>query len=59
MSEDSLPPLDFARLASLHFEAPRTDDFPALNLARHAGTVGGSSDARGWQCKRVCSLERH
>ena len=42
---NSLPPLDFARLASLHFEAPRTDDFPALNLARHAGTVGGSLPA--------------
>ena len=42
---NSLPPLDFARLASLHFEAPRTADFPALNLARHAGTVGGSLPA--------------
>ena len=42
---NSLPPLDFARLASLYFEAPRTDDFPALNLARHAGTVGGSLPA--------------
>ncbi|MDB6074289.1 MAG: dxr [Verrucomicrobiaceae bacterium] len=42
---NSLPPLDFAKLAALHFEAPRTDDFPALNLARHAGTVGGSMPA--------------
>jgi len=29
----------------LHFEAPRVDDFPALNLARHAGTVGGTLPA--------------
>ncbi len=42
---NSLPPLDFAKLSSLHFEAPRTADFPALNLARHAGTVGGSLPA--------------
>ncbi len=42
---NSLPPLDFAKLASLHFEAPRTADFPALELARHAGTVGGSLPA--------------
>ncbi len=42
---NSLPPLDFAKLAALHFEAPRTEDFPALNLARHAGTVGGSLPA--------------
>ena len=42
---NSLPPLDFAKLAALHFEAPRTADFPALELARHAGTVGGSLPA--------------
>ncbi len=42
---NSLPPLDFAKLAALHFEAPRTADFPALDLARHAGTVGGSLPA--------------
>jgi 1-deoxy-D-xylulose-5-phosphate reductoisomerase len=40
-----LRPLDFAKLAALHFEAPRVDDFPALNLARHAGTVGGTLPA--------------
>ena len=42
---NSLPPLDFAKLAALHFEAPRTADFPALDLARHAGTLGGSLPA--------------
>ena len=42
---NNLKPLDFAQLASLHFEAPRSDDFPALDLARHAGTVGGTLPA--------------
>jgi 1-deoxy-D-xylulose-5-phosphate reductoisomerase len=37
-----LPPLDFAKLAKLEFEEPRTDVFPALNLARWAGTEGGT-----------------
>ena len=40
-----LRPLDFAQLASLSFEAPRTQDFPALDLARHAGEVGGTLPA--------------
>ena len=40
-----LRPLDFAKLASLSFEAPRTQDFPALDLARHAGEVGGTLPA--------------
>lgn len=40
-----LRPLDFAQLASLTFEAPRTQDFPALDLARHAGDVGGTLPA--------------
>lgn len=40
-----LPPLDFAALARLEFEAPRRDVFPALNLARHAGTEGGTLPA--------------
>ena len=40
-----LRPLDFAKLASLSFEAPRTEDFPALDLARHAGEVGGTLPA--------------
>ena len=40
-----LTPLDFAQLAKLEFEAPRYDDFPALNLARRAGTEGGTLPA--------------
>jgi 1-deoxy-D-xylulose 5-phosphate reductoisomerase len=42
---NTLPPLDFASLAKLDFEAPRWDDFPALNLAKEAGTVGGTLPA--------------
>lgn len=42
---NSLPPLDFARLATLHFEAPRDDVFPALRLARQAGETGGTLPA--------------
>lgn len=40
-----LPPLDFARLSKLEFEAPRTTDFPAINLARQAGEQGGTLPA--------------
>jgi 1-deoxy-D-xylulose-5-phosphate reductoisomerase len=40
-----LPPLDFALLARLDFEAPREAQFPALRLARTAGTEGGSLPA--------------
>jgi 1-deoxy-D-xylulose-5-phosphate reductoisomerase len=40
-----LKPLNFAELAKLEFEAPRDDDFPALNLARRAGSVGGTLPA--------------
>jgi 1-deoxy-D-xylulose-5-phosphate reductoisomerase len=40
-----LPPLDFASLRSLSFEAPRTADFPALELARTAGEAGGTLPA--------------
>jgi len=42
---NNLRPLDFAKLAALHFEAPRIQDFPALDLARHAGEVGGTLPA--------------
>ncbi len=42
---NNLKPLDFAQVGALHFEAPRVNDFPALNLARHAGTVGGTLPA--------------
>ena len=40
-----LPPLDFAQLSKLEFEAPRTADFPALGLARWAGETGGTLPA--------------
>jgi len=42
---NTLKPLDFAKLAKLEFEAPRLDDFPALNLARWADTDGFLNDA--------------
>lgn len=41
----NLPRLDLAQLGSLHFEAPRWDDFPALGLARQAGLTGGTMPA--------------
>jgi len=37
--------LDLASLASLHFEKPRHNVFPALRLAREAGTQGGTMPA--------------
>ncbi len=40
-----LKPLDFPALAKLEFEAPRTDVFPALDLARRAGLAGGTLPA--------------
>ncbi len=42
---NSLEPLDFAKLRQLDFEAPRTDAFPALDLARAAGNQGGTLPA--------------
>jgi 1-deoxy-D-xylulose-5-phosphate reductoisomerase len=42
---NTLAPLDFARLAKLDFEEPRRADFPALDLARQAGEVGGTLPA--------------
>jgi 1-deoxy-D-xylulose-5-phosphate reductoisomerase len=39
---NSLPPLDFSKVSSLEFYTPRYDDFPALNLARRAGEIGGT-----------------
>ena len=42
---NNLQPLDFAKLSSLNFEAPREDIFPALRLARHAGETGGTLPA--------------
>lgn len=40
-----LQPLDFPALAKLEFEAPRSEDFPALGLARRAGLTGGTLPA--------------
>jgi len=42
---NSLKPLNFSELARLDFEAPRRDDFPALDLAVEAGTRGGTLPA--------------
>ena len=42
---NSLPHLDLAQIASLKFEAPRWEDFPALTLARTAGLTGGTMPA--------------
>jgi 1-deoxy-D-xylulose-5-phosphate reductoisomerase len=42
---NSLPPLDFAKVSTLEFFAPRYEDFPALNLARKAGSIGGTLPA--------------
>jgi 1-deoxy-D-xylulose-5-phosphate reductoisomerase len=38
-------PLDLASIGRLDFEAPRTDLFPAIDLARRAGTAGGTLPA--------------
>jgi 1-deoxy-D-xylulose-5-phosphate reductoisomerase len=39
---NSLRPLDFATLGRLDFEAPRSADFPAIDLARQAGAQAGT-----------------
>lgn len=43
--QNSLRPLDFREVGKLEFEAPRWNDFPALNLAKEAGTTGGTLPA--------------
>ena len=40
-----LRPLDFPALGKLEFERPRSQDFPALDLARRAGLNGGTLPA--------------
>ena len=40
-----LPPLDLTRLSALHFEAPDTKRFPALDLAYRALRTGGTLPA--------------
>jgi 1-deoxy-D-xylulose-5-phosphate reductoisomerase len=42
---NSLPPLDFGKVAKLEFFTPRYEDFPALHLARRAGEIGGTMPA--------------
>ena len=42
---NTLPPLDFSKLSKLEFFTPRYSDFPALNLARRAGEIGGTLPA--------------
>lgn len=42
---NSLAPLDFGKLQKLEFATPRYHDFPALDLARHAGETGGTHPA--------------
>src|SRR5260370_39910740 len=42
---NTLPPLDFSTLGKLEFGIPRYEDFPALNLARHAAETGGTLPA--------------
>lgn len=42
---NSLRPLNLAELGKLEFEAPRYAVFPALDLARRAGTTGGTLPA--------------
>ena len=44
-TRSSLRPVDFKTLGALTFEEPRYHDFPALNLARHAGETGGTLPA--------------
>ena len=40
-----LKPLNLADVGTLHFEAPDPERFPALRLAREAGTTGGTLPA--------------
>ena len=42
---NSLHRLSFEQMLDLHFEPPRWDDFPALRLARTAGSTGGTMPA--------------
>jgi 1-deoxy-D-xylulose-5-phosphate reductoisomerase len=42
---NTLPPLDFGKLSKLEFAPPRYRDFPALDLARRAGEIGGTLPA--------------
>lgn len=41
--ESHFPRMDLLKIGTLHFEIPRYNDFPALNLAYEAGKLGGSA----------------
>ena len=41
----TLPPLDIARLSSLHFEQPDLERFPCISLAYHSLRAGGTLPA--------------
>jgi 1-deoxy-D-xylulose-5-phosphate reductoisomerase len=43
--DSELPPLDLARLSSLHFEEPDLDRFPCISLAYRALRTGGTLPA--------------
>jgi 1-deoxy-D-xylulose-5-phosphate reductoisomerase len=43
--QSQLPPLDLAKLSSLHFEAPDLDRFPCISLAYRALRTGGTLPA--------------
>lgn len=42
---NQFPRLDFGKLGTLSFEPPARDVFPALDLAYHAGKLGGTAPA--------------
>jgi 1-deoxy-D-xylulose-5-phosphate reductoisomerase len=42
---NSMPPTDFAKIATLTFENPDPGKFPSLRLAREAGRAGGTMPA--------------
>jgi len=43
--DSDLPPLDLARLSSLHFESPDLERFPCISLAYRALRTGGTLPA--------------
>src|SRR5437588_3325560 len=42
---NTLQPIHFSKLSKLEFFPPRYSDFPALNIARRAGAIGGTLPA--------------
>ena len=42
---NGLKPLNFSELGTLSFAEPRREDFPAINLAMKAGSIGGTLPA--------------